>query len=454
LRFQSVVGILIMITLSACQPNSVDKRDLLSALKTSTIVSTIESKTPIPSRTIESLPSETSIITPSPTSEIESSESLQDTINRILSMNSKMDWGIPEETIEKWTAYSRGGADLNGAEKSTLSDFVNRWLILDSTLSETKDMNSDGIHVKVIIFQDTLGKESILPYLVRDNDGDNQYFLYARDQSDQIIALIPAPMITGLKQQISLDGENIDYLDPRGRVMLHADAFELPLEEVNVLSEDIMNNTTQKDDPFKVMLITGNHAYAEFPKNVFPRYKVALDGIDSYFYGLDTSLTDKQIVLLNEAFEIFNRSEFLPFKQIFQSNVSVFMLDDLGTASGMNYTGTGVIVIDRIDLFGNRYLLASVLAHEGAHVLQDHIPNGKDQCSGLQQMEIGSMSIPEDFYIWSADQVIEGIESQLLGAYHVSLWMLSKLGYSNLKFLRDAIYTGKINGQSVVIGCN
>ena len=127
-----------MITLSACQPNSVDKRDLLSALKTSTIVSTIESKTPIPSRTIESLPSETSIITPSPTSEIESSESLQDTINRILSMNSKMDWGIPEETIEKWTAYSRGGADLNGAEKSTLSDFVNRWLILDSILSEAK----------------------------------------------------------------------------------------------------------------------------------------------------------------------------------------------------------------------------------------------------------------------------------------------------------------------------
>jgi hypothetical protein len=236
--------------------------------------------------------------------------------------------------------------------------------------------------------------------------------------------------------------------------MLLADAYKLNEVEVGELEEDIRADEAEDIDPFRFFLVMSNLTNRKISNTIFPRYKVNIPGIESYFYGLEDSLTDKQIVLLNEAFELFTRPEFAAFQEgFFGSEISVFIVDELGRAAGLNYTGTGVVMVDRRDLFGNRYVLASVLAHEGSHVQQRNFSRGTNICSTLLQMEIGDRTIPVDFYSWSAEQVVNDIKTRRLGAYHVSLWMMYKLGYGDLEIMREVIHTGAYNGQSVLLDC-
>ena len=74
-------------------------------------------------------------------------------------------------------------------------------------------------------------------------------------------------------------------------------------------------------------------------------------------------------------------------------------------------------------------------------------------CSEIEKREIGNHKIPDGFYDWSADELVQAVKDLRIGAYHVSLWMLNKLGMKNLKPFQEAIYTGKVNGQSVLIEC-
>jgi hypothetical protein len=123
-----------------------------------------------------------------------------------------------------------------------------------------------------------------------------------------------------------------------------------------------------------------------------------------------------------------------------------------GFAAGLNYTGTGVVELDRRDLFGNRYYLAEVLAHEGSHVLQGDV-NARDLCSEYMKREVGDHQIPDDFYQWTADQLIQAVKARQVRAYHVSLWVLDELGLhgEEFKWVQQVIRTGKANGESVVL---
>ena len=78
---------------------------------------------------------------------------------------------------------------------------------------------------------------------------------------------------------------------------------------------------------------------------------------------------------------LYNRPDLMVLKSAFLGpQVAVIVTNDLGRAIGLTYTGTGVVEIDRQDLFGNKYWIAMVLAHEASHVLQGAMP---DQCSTL-----------------------------------------------------------------------
>lgn len=106
---------------------------------------------------------------------------------------------------------------------------------------------------------------------------------------------------------------------------------------------------------------------------------------------------------------------------------------------------------------GNRYYLAEVLAHEGSHVLQGDV-NARDPrslCSEYIKREVGDHQIPDDFYQWTADQLIQAVKAKQVGAYHVLLWVLDELGLHGEEFrwLQQVIRTGKVNGESVVLAC-
>jgi hypothetical protein len=115
----------------------------------------------------------------------------------------------------------------------------------------------------------------------------------------------------------------------------------------------------------------------------------------------------------------------------------------------LTYTGTGVVTIDRKDLFGNKYALASVLAHEAAHVLQGGLPKNFT-CQDVLRREIGNYTIPAGFYDWTAEELLAGIQDISIGAYHVSLWMLTQLNVQDGGWLLSVIRTGQANGNSVV----
>jgi len=178
-----------------------------------------------------------------------------------------------------------------------------------------------------------------------------------------------------------------------------------------------------------------------------------VDGIEAAFYGLDRSLTSAQVILLRETFLVYDRPALEPLKPaMFGSGVSILVMDRLKDAAGMNYSGTGIIVLDRRDLFGNKYQLAQVLAHEASHVLQGELGAG-DLCDQLLKREVADQTIPSDFLAWDADRLLHGIQDKEVGGYHVSLWMLTKLGIRDTAWLYDVIYSGRANGQSLRVGC-
>ncbi len=236
--------------------------------------------------------------------------------------------------------------------------------------------------------------------------------------------------------------------------MLIADAYPLAEADIQRIKKEIEADELSEEDPLMTRLVQVFLDQKEEGSLSVPRYALPEDGIEQNLIGIDKSLTASQIILLNEAFELFDRPVFEALKEsLFGSDIWMFFFDDLGQASGMNYTGTGLIMIDRRDLFGNRYILASVLAHEAAHVLQGGVRNSDDRCQELLNMEIGNGKIAKDFSLWSADQVISGIKNRQLGAYHISLWILLRLGYQNLNNLEQAILTGRIGGTSVLLDC-
>jgi hypothetical protein len=174
--------------------------------------------------------------------------------------------------------------------------------------------------------------------------------------------------------------------------------------------------------------------------------------VDSGFYGLDKNLTYPQVLRMHETLHLFTRPEFQALQvEIFDERISYVINRSLGsTPLAFNLIGTGIVQLDRQDLFGNTYLLAMVLAHEGSHTMQD-TSGSVLSCDEILRLEVGDQRIPPDFNGWDASQLVSAIKDGSMGAYHVSYWTLVHLGFNDPVFLAQIIRRGNINGEPLVL---
>lgn len=264
--------------------------------------------------------------------------------------------------------------------------------------------------------------------------------LYVSQVLTDSVAVIPAPEIKGLVMQPGSQAGTVDYLDAKGKIALTAGARHLDsgLEEDNKLS-DLLFTLYGNESPY-------------FRGETYPVFFFPVEGIYSGFFGVDKTLSKQQISLMKEALQMLTREEFTPFRYgFFGLNISYVIYDRLDyDAVGINYVGINIVLLSRRRLFGNKYLLAEALVHEGTNIIQQ---NQVVNCQELLRMEIGNRKIPLDFDSWDAEAVMQGVHRKELGSYHVSYWILLKLGFSQPDDYRRAIYTGKLNGESVVAEC-
>jgi hypothetical protein len=248
-----------------------------------------------------------------------------------------------------------------------------------------------------------------------------------------------APAINGLNLKAGQLPGSAEYLDSRGRSVLLVEA--LPLSDGSEHSVQLKKLLDQIYEPSSPYVQSGD----------YPRFSYPLPGIQAGFFAVDANLSASQVVLLKEALELFNRPVFANMQpELFAPSTAYVLIDKLsGDTAGLTYAGTGVVELDRRDLFGNKYLLASVIAHEGSHVLQGPELSGAS-CADILRREVGDQTIPAGFYQWDATTLLQAIKDGQIGAYHVSLWMLTRLGIKNTGWVVQAIKTGLVDGESVV----
>ena len=383
------------------------------------------------SRTVTDAPSET----PAPT--------LRDDLKNLVSSPEWEALALPAEIVLRWETYARTGIELSDAEMSQLEAFMALWRQLQDKARASDAKRIGTLAYRVWVTGDGPGA-TLLPYAIDANAPAElaRPYLTVYTQDGRGVRLAPAPVVDDLTPRLAPDGVKIEYVNKDGEVMLLADAEQL---EEKVERDDLLLD--------RLRTIYKDRVYT--PAMNFPRYRMPVDGIEASFFGLERSLSGTQILLLLDALSLFDRPEFVPLKQaFFGPETSILIPPEIDVAAGLTYIGTGVVELDRRDLFGSRYEVAEVLAHEGAHVLQGK-GSAKNSCSERLRREVGNKTIPDDFYRWDAEQLLEAVRAETAGAYHVSLWMLMRLGVNDerLDILKDIIYTGRLFGASVVLGC-
>jgi hypothetical protein len=348
---------------------------------------------------------------------------------------------LPEQIATSWQEFAAGQADLTPDEAHLMVTFLAQWGALTRLLEISQLKDKAQFQFRTLITPDAQSGDHIALYLIDETSGLLRYLLIVRDARANPVGLLLAPKIDGLEQHTSPDDAYLEYFEPKGRALLLADARKLDIDDLNEKKlRDRLENLYPNNNYF---------AYTSYPRFFLPG-----GGIKAGFYGLEESLSEPQIVQLNDAFALYDRPNLMSLKNaFFGPDVSVIVTNELGEAIGLTYIGTGVVELDRQDLFGNKYWIAMVMAHEASHVLQGALPDRAMTCSEIEKREIGDHKIPDGFYSWTADQLVQAVKDLSVGAYHVSLWMLNKLGMKNLKPFQDIINTGKVNGQSVVIDC-
>lgn len=360
--------------------------------------------------------------------------SLQD----ILASDMAAGLNLSERRRAEWQAFIAGQAELSEEEAQLAQSFVTQWERL-LALSALAMHPAEAVLGMRVVEPD--GGTSLILYPVDEQasaeSGSLRLFLTIRNAKGEELGLILAPELGGFRQQPSQDGRFVEYADEKGKTRLLAEARSLgdrPVSESKL--KEVLDN------------LYGGGIYVE--ASAYPRYQYPIAGVDAGFYALDEVLSYTQVVLLRETLELFTRPNLSPLAPHFfpAENAYVFY-ESIAQAAGLTYTGTGVVTIDRRDLFGNKYYLASVLSHEASHVLQGGLPQNFT-CGEVLRREIGDHTIPADFYSWDAARLVAAIQDISIGAYHVSLWILSELNLRDTAWLVETIRTGMVNGHSVV----
>jgi len=251
--------------------------------------------------------------------------------------------------------------------------------------------------------------------------------------------VIPFPEIKDLKLVAGPQPGTAELLNRQGSVLLLVDALSLKdNNDHSAMLKQLLDMIYGSSSPY---VQTG----------IYPRFRYLLPGVQSSFFVVDMDLTAPQVELLKEALDLFARPEFAPLEpELFDPGIAYVPIDKISNdIAGLTFAGTGVVELNRTDLFGNKYLLASVIAHEASHVLQGPVADNAP-CSDSLRREIGNQTIPADFYQWDAVKLLNTVKDGQIGAYHVSLWMLTRLGVMDTAWIVQAIKTGKVGPDSVV----
>lgn len=348
--------------------------------------------------------------------------------------------GLAPERAAAWEAFAAGKSSLDSSELRRLNDFLAQWRELEALAGAPHIPSSLAVTYRTLEGEDDQGNPRLLLYPEAAN---GRPALVARTASGKAVGLVAAPSLEGFEARIRPDGQAVQYVDARdghATVRLYVEAAALKEKEDKTLLKALALHFARNTPYMK------NH--------IFPRFYFPAAQVETAFYGVDKLLTYPQIVHMNEAFDLFNRPELEPLKTaLFTRGTSVVVIENLNWALGVTFTGSKVMAISRRNLLGNRYEVAEVLAHEGAHVIQGPLPIGGDLCAAKLKREVAGRTIPEGFTRLPAGQVMALVRAGKIGTYHVSLWVLSQLGVSGARtdFIASVIRTGTANGQPVVV---
>jgi len=360
--------------------------------------------TPLPTSTLTPTPTTTPVPTSTPTP---TPDPLLTSLKGVISSPYWPKLGLPTGIQVKWTSFADGKQQLTGDELASLKEFLGQWekwkTRLDSYKTEAKI--TPGLRVR------QLNNGKLVLYGIDETsshkDSGEQLILISHPDPLKTKMLVIAPLIKGLTQRISPDGENVEYIDGKGMPMYEVDGFPVITTRDGWLEKDI-----------KDLYDSSYSTAAEYP-----RFHISSPGVESGFFGIDKVLTDKQIQVLKDALALFDDPKLKALKPyLFDPKIKYVALDNLP----VDYAGSevsNIVALNHKELFQNKYYLAGVMSHEAAHVLQ----GGKfPYC----QSEIGDGTLPKGFYSWSADELVQGINEGKIGTTHFELWVYTQLGVS------------------------
>lgn len=357
--------------------------------------------------------------------------------------------GLPAEQAAAWEAFARQGQALDEAQKTTLLDFALQWRTYQDLLKAPRVPKGGAVALRARHVKDG---ERLELYAVSPED--EKPYLMAVNAAGRPMGLVLAPDFPELTAGMSDTPGLVAYRDTQGQTLLLADARQLDAYEWTEKDKDKQLTSDQ------ALYLSLEQAYlkssAFVRAGLYPRYYFPVDGIRMGFFYLERSLSLQQVVHMRDAFLLFDRPDLQPLKPaLFGEGTSMIIYAELlgGGALGLTHTGTSVMELNRKDLLGNRYEVAQVMAHEGAHVVQGGIPRHGDTCNLLLRMEVANKTIPDGFLDWSAEELLKGVREKKIGTYHVSYWVLNRVDPKNrsIPWIKSVIATGTSNGYPIVM---
>ncbi len=403
----------------------------------------LKATTPVSSTT----PSPSPIVSPSntPTRRNPTATSLPQSNQRVLrELIISPYWkklGLPQDRMALWQVYSEGKSELDGGEKQELDDFLLRWDELNKMAGESQIPKGAILGFKVKEIPVDQGETRLVIYPVDEqsleSEGKERFFLITQNSSGKEVSLTLAPEIEGLNQRVDEKGEKIEYVYQEDKVLLSVDAIAL-------------KSKVDEDEQLKKALAEVYVEETSEESTSYPRYRFPIEIVDIDFFAIE-KLTYNQILLLYTALELFERPELTGLCPYIFSKGKGYIIDLRmdDRYAGMASSGAGIAWLDPEKIVGNRYYLAEVIAHEGAHLLQE----STYICKVALRYEIGDGSIPPAIYSWSADELMKAITDQEIGAYHVSLWVLHRLGITDLHTVQFIIQHGRDYKQLILVNC-
>lgn len=396
-----------------------------------------EATEPAAGRTPEVAATPAPALTPAPAG------ALRRTVQRLVN---DPDWppvGLSAERQEAWKSFAAGQAGLPATELVALQAFVERWELLHRLAEQRVPADSPSPLWSVL---ELPASESEAPRpVLAAGDGQGRYFVPARDRKGVPQALLLAPALPELTQRLSADGEQVEYLNAKGELLLRVDGR-------------LFANGDALDELMIELMDEHGADRAYRAARLLPRYQVNLPGIPTSFYLLE-NLTYNQLLLLLSTLQVYDRPGFTGLKEF------LFLPGDQApylitrqphpSAAAMAYRlggepRRGVMLIFTRNVFRNKYETAGSLAHEAAHIWQGRGVSCEHLAERLRD-EVGNGKIASDFYNWTPDQLFTAVQSGEIGAYHLSLWVAAKFNLSDyMRFYREIITQSSVNDRRLL----